>query len=453
MTLTGESTTWPITNTIKPARYLMVGFKNLPDSQTNNNNLFRVAMNQTQDPLIHKVQVRLNNDNYPNQPLTINPTTKDYNELYRNYKNMCELFGNPPQFEYVDFALNHPIFCFDLSAHQEDLFKTGVNINIHIEKTQGDVTGARDDIDLERIDANAKEGGFLPFLLPLIFDGIAAAGAATGRISAAVKAANAKKAADAKAAEERRHNLIMEKEAKGSGVGDMIGTIKEFGKRFGEETKKIVKQGLNKLVDSIDTGEVKVKHKVPVLGKLISLLTCGQHLSYYQYPQSFRIFTKQRCSRQEEVEIKDIIDNYIEAKNPTDIKVFLTKNVNDLDLSNIDSNRKNLILFDDCVAQRHQAVQQELFTKGRHHKCHCIYQSKSFYGMDSMFIRKNANCFLLFELNDKDLSQIIQSINHGMDRDAFKKVCKTKWKNPGDHGYIFVNTRKPAGERVMTDIY
>ncbi|ESO96058.1 hypothetical protein LOTGIDRAFT_160041 [Lottia gigantea] len=83
-----------------------------------------------------------------------------------------------------------------------------------------------------------------------------AAGAATGRISAAVKAADVKKAADAKAAEERRHNLIMEKEAKGSGVGDMIGTIKEFGKRFGEETKKTVK-----LVDSIDTGEVKVKHK------------------------------------------------------------------------------------------------------------------------------------------------------------------------------------------------
>ncbi|ESP02113.1 hypothetical protein LOTGIDRAFT_157261 [Lottia gigantea] len=164
ITLTGESTTWPITNTIKPARYLIVGFKNLPDSQTNNNNVFRVAMNQTQDPLIHKVQVRLNNDNYPNQPLTINPTTKDYNELYRNYKNMCELFGNLLQFEYVDFALNHPIFCFDLSAHQEDLFKTGVNINIHIEKTQGDVT---------------------------------AAGAATGGISAAVKAANAKKAENA----------------------------------------------------------------------------------------------------------------------------------------------------------------------------------------------------------------------------------------------------------------
>ncbi|ESO88611.1 hypothetical protein LOTGIDRAFT_165395 [Lottia gigantea] len=146
-----------------------------------------VAMNQTQDPIIRKNQVRLNNDNYPNQLLTINPTTKDYNELYRNYKNMCELFGNSPQFEYVDFAINHPIFCFDLSAYQEDLFKTGVNINIHIEKTQ-DIKKlinrykhckVRDDIDLERIDAKTKEGGFLPFL-PLIFAGLAAAEATAG---------------------------------------------------------------------------------------------------------------------------------------------------------------------------------------------------------------------------------------------------------------------------------
>ncbi|ESP04435.1 hypothetical protein LOTGIDRAFT_170828 [Lottia gigantea] len=320
MTLTGESTTWPITTTIKPARYIIVGFKNLPDSQTNNNSVFRVAMNQTQNPLIHKVQVRLNNDNYPNQPLTINPTTKDYNELYRNYKNMCELFGNLPQFEYLDFALNHPIFCFDLSAHQEDLFKTGVNINIHIEKTQGDVTETlvmkiieaietaspttityngkkinitkklidkykyckvRDDIDLERIDANAKEGGFI-FSLPLIFAGITAAATVAGATAGGIKTANAKKAAIAEAAatkaaneknaaEQRRHNLKMEKlaaeiekpktEKKGSGVGEMIGTMKEFGKRFSEETKKTVKQGLNKLVDSIDTGEIKVKHK------------------------------------------------------------------------------------------------------------------------------------------------------------------------------------------------
>ncbi|ESO83483.1 hypothetical protein LOTGIDRAFT_176231 [Lottia gigantea] len=270
---------------------------------------------------------------------------------------MCELFGNPPQFEYVDFALNHPIFCFDLSAHQEDLFKTGVNMNIHIEKTQGDVTGYC--LLLEE----AKH---------LIKIADRTVGAATGGISAEFKAANAKKAADAKAAEEPRHNLIMEKEAKGSGVGDMIGTIKEFGKGFGEETKKTVKQGLNKLVDSIDTGEVKVKHKD---FNSLYIYTPTPEQSYYQFLKALEYLPKKDVQdifqyyeeKEEEAEIKDVIDNYIEAKNPTDIKVFLTKNVNDLDLSNIDSNRKNLILLDDCVAQRNQAVQQKFFTKGRHH--------------------------------------------------------------------------------------
>ncbi|ESO91847.1 hypothetical protein LOTGIDRAFT_163206 [Lottia gigantea] len=112
----------------------------------------------------------------------------------------------------------------------------------------------RDDIDLERIDENlTKKGGFLPFL-PLIFAGLTAAGAATGGISAAVKAANANKAAAVKEAEERRHNLAMEREARGgSGIGDILGTVKEFGQRFGEETKKTVKEGLSKLIDKIDT--------------------------------------------------------------------------------------------------------------------------------------------------------------------------------------------------------
>ncbi|ESO88596.1 hypothetical protein LOTGIDRAFT_165379 [Lottia gigantea] len=64
----------------------------------------------------------------------------------------------------------------------------------------------RDDIGLDKIDANAKEGGFLPLLLPLIFGGIAAAIRITKTILS-------KKADDAKAAEERRHNLALEKEA------------------------------------------------------------------------------------------------------------------------------------------------------------------------------------------------------------------------------------------------
>ncbi|ESO90892.1 hypothetical protein LOTGIDRAFT_163780 [Lottia gigantea] len=102
-----------------------------------------------------------------------------------------------------------------------------------------------------------KKGGFLPFL-PLIFAGLTTAGAIAGGTAAGVKAANEDKAAAVTAAEEHRHNLEMEKQAqkaatakKGSGVADILGTVKEFGKRFGEETKKTVKQGLNSIIDKI----------------------------------------------------------------------------------------------------------------------------------------------------------------------------------------------------------
>ncbi|ESO83726.1 hypothetical protein LOTGIDRAFT_168969 [Lottia gigantea] len=282
----------------------------------------------------------------------------------------------------------------------------------------------RDDIDLERIDENlTKKGGFLPFL-PLIFAGLAAAVATAGGAAGIAKAVNDKKAEAAANAEARRHNLAMERGARGgSRVGDILGRVKEFGQRFGEETKKTVKEGLSKLIDKIDTGEMKISILCISTQntRAIVFLKALEYLPKKDVQDIFQYYEE----NEEEVEIKDIIENFIKSKNPsfnpTDIKVFLTKNVNDLDLSNIDSNRKNLILFDDCVAQRNQTVQQESFTKGRHHNCHCIYQSQSFYGMDSMFIRKNANCYLLFELNDKDLSQIIQSINHGMDRDTFKK--------------------------------
>ena len=141
ITITGENYTWQVTNTTKPARYLILGFKTLPDSQTNNNNHFKVTGDNFGDPKIKRVQVRLNNENYPNIPLKIDFDKMDLNELYRNYKLMSELFGNVPQFNYTDFVLNYPIFCFDLSAHKEDLFKTGVQLSVYIEKTAGDMVG------------------------------------------------------------------------------------------------------------------------------------------------------------------------------------------------------------------------------------------------------------------------------------------------------------------------
>ena len=123
--------TWNITTTNKPSRYILLGFKQLADALTNNNN--RYWIKDANDRIL-QLQVRLNNENYPNNPLTIEPNVFDYNELYRNYKDMCEHFGNIPQVNFNDFINNYPIFCIDLSAHPEDIFKTGVQLSVYVKK-------------------------------------------------------------------------------------------------------------------------------------------------------------------------------------------------------------------------------------------------------------------------------------------------------------------------------
>ena len=63
-----------------------------------------------------------------------------------------------------------------------------------------------------------KEGGILPLLtlIPLIAGGVSAAGGVAGAAAGIVKAVNDKKAADEELAEQRRHNLEMEKKTGGN---------------------------------------------------------------------------------------------------------------------------------------------------------------------------------------------------------------------------------------------
>lgn len=124
-------------------------------------------------------------------------------------------------------------------------------INSYKNKSINDI----DDNLLRNIDEE-KEGGILP-LLPLIFGGIAAAGALAGGAAGIAKSVN-QKHADARAYEEtKRHNAEIEKLAKGSGefsgegFSDLVDTIKEFGKKFAQETRKTVKDGLMNLAENV----------------------------------------------------------------------------------------------------------------------------------------------------------------------------------------------------------
>ena len=76
-----------------------------------------------------------------------------------------------------------------------------------------------------------KEGGILPLLtlIPLIAGSVSAAGAVAGGTAGIAKAVNDKKAADEELAEQRRHNLEMEKKTGGN--------LKEHIKNFVQATQ------------------------------------------------------------------------------------------------------------------------------------------------------------------------------------------------------------------------
>ena len=98
-----------------------------------------------------------------------------------------------------------------------------------------------------------KEGGILPLLtlIPLIAGGVSAAGAVAGGTAGIVKAVNDKKAADEELAEQRRHNLEMEKKTGGN--------LKEHIKNFvqvlpiDDEAKQTLEEFLENISDIIET--------------------------------------------------------------------------------------------------------------------------------------------------------------------------------------------------------
>ena len=117
----------------------------------------------------------------------------------------------------------------------------------------------------------------------------------------------------------------------------------------------------------------------------------------------------------------------------------------------MDRKKKNLVIFDDCITERDQTIQKAFFTKGRHNSCSCIYLTQRFFGLDE-YIKLNSNVFILFHLNKRNLSNIIQSVDVG-DENNFKQLCRTQFTNPRNHNYILINIEAPLNQRLITNVF
>ena len=141
-TISQQQYDWHIASVSNTPRFLFVVFKPLALNQAFNvnNSLYTsyqpAGNGVTTAVQITDLQVKLGFDGrYPLDPIIQNPQNFNIFETYNSYEEMCRVFGTEPQLNPIDFRKLYPIYCFDLSAQDENLVKNGVNIQLRIKKT------------------------------------------------------------------------------------------------------------------------------------------------------------------------------------------------------------------------------------------------------------------------------------------------------------------------------
>ena len=74
-------------------------------------------------------------------------------------------------------------------------------------------------------------------------------------------------------------------------------------------------------------------------------------------------------------------------------------------LVELNSNDKNLMIFDDCILEK-QSKAEAYYTRGRHNNCDSFYISQNYFLLPRKTIRENANFLVLFPQDDKNLNHI-----------------------------------------------
>ena len=108
-------------------------------------------------------------------------------------------------------------------------------------------------------------------------------------------------------------------------------------------------------------------------------------------------------------------------------------NLKDLPTLNEFGNKSSqqLLVFDDCVAEKDQSKIEDYFLRARKHGegIQVIYLSQSYF-KTPIFIRQNINYLILLSLSsDSDLGRIIMNYNVNIHKDIFKKIFKNAVSN------------------------
>ena len=75
------------------------------------------------------------------------------------------------------------------------------------------------------------------------------------------------------------------------------------------------------------------------------------------------------------------------------------------DPSALDDREKNLMIFDDCILEK-QGSAQSYYTRGRHNSVDVFYITQSYFRLPRQTVRENANFYVFFPQDKKNLIHI-----------------------------------------------
>lgn len=143
-------------------------------------------------------------------------------------------------------------------------------------------------------------------------------------------------------------------------------------------------------------------------------------------------------------ELKDIspfevlkeVGKEINNKNP--IKCSFFNDAKDvLDPSELNSNNKNLMIFDDLLLEKQNKC-EDYYVRGRHSNVDCFYLAQNYFKLPRQTIRENANFLCLFPQDLKNINHIYNDhVSMDMPKDEFRALCKNCWSKP--YGFVVID--------------
>ena len=187
-----------------------------------------------------------------------------------------------------------------------------------------------------------------------------------------------------------------------------------------------------------------------------TLNICGRSLDQPEYQIMNNAFSKNLSKKQvrtifenqDEIEERGGVESLLESSDlqcKGGVDVTLYEDVAEiLDPSAYDNSRKNLLIFDDIMLGP-QNKAEAFFTRGRHNNIDVIYIAQSYFRLPRQTVRENANFFIFFRQDNKNLSHIYQdhcSIDEAVPFEKFKNFCTSVW-DENKHNFVTIDPTRP----------